>query len=129
MSKLNVLKFINVTLGFLWFYQGLIPKVLFIHPDEIAIWQHMGLAYDQAQQLSQASGIAEIFFGLLFLFFSNKYLHVLNILGLVLLFFLVAFLRPYTLVGAFNPVVMNVAMINLSILYLLLHGKTILNTD
>ena len=36
-------KFINLSLAFLWGYQGLIPKILFINPDEITIWQTFGL--------------------------------------------------------------------------------------
>jgi len=104
-------------------YQGLIPKILFINPDEIAIWQTFGLSYTQAQLAGQGSGVLECVFALLFLFNSSKYLHYLSIFSLVFLFALVAFLIPDSLIRAFNPVVMNLAMISLSICYCMLHSQ------
>lgn len=116
-------KFINLSLAFLWGYQGLIPKILFINPDEIAIWQTFGLSYTQAQLAGRGSGILECIFALLFLLSSNKYLHYLSIFSLVFLFALVAFLIPNSLIRAFNPVVMNLAMISLSLCYCMLRKQ------
>ena len=115
--------FINLSLAFLWGYQGLIPKILFINPDEIAIWQTFGFSYAQAQLAGRGSGILECIFALLFLLSSSKYLHYLSIFSLVFLFTLVAFLIPDSLIRAFNPVVMNLAMISLSICYCMLHNQ------
>ncbi len=123
MNNNPLLKFINLSLSFLWGYQGLIPKILFINPDEIAIWQTFGLSYTQAQLAGQLSGVLECVFALLFLFNSSKYLHYLSIFSLVFLFALVAFLIPDSLIRAFNPVVMNLAMISLSICYCMLHSQ------
>ena len=116
-------KFINLSLAFLWGYQGLIPKILFINPDEIAIWQTFGLSYAQAQLAGWGSGILECIFALLFLLSSSKYLHYLSIFSLVFLFALVAFLIPNSLIRAFNPVVMNLAMISLSLCYCMLRNQ------
>lgn len=118
MHSRNIPKFINLTLAFLWIYQGLIPKLLFINADEIYIWQWFGLSYEYAKFAGQLSGIVEIIFGLLFIFCANKYLHVLSIFGLVGLFLLVIILLPNSLISAFNPVVMNIAMISLSVIYI-----------
>ena len=116
-------KFINLSLAFLWGYQGLVPKILFINPDEIAIWQTFGLSYAQAQLAGRGSGILECIFALLFLLSSSKYLHYLSIFSLVFLFALVAFLIPDSLIRAFNPVVMNLARISLSVCYCMLHSQ------
>lgn len=116
-------KFINLSLAFLWGYQGLVPKILFINPDEIAIWQTFGLSYTQAQLAGRGSGILECIFALLFLLSSSKYLHYLSIFSLVFLFALVAFMIPDSLIRAFNPVVMNLAMISLSVCYYMLHSQ------
>lgn len=116
-------KFINLSLAFLWGYQGLVPKILFINPDEIAIWQTFGLSYTQAQLAGRGSGILECIFALLFLLSSSKYLHYLSIFSLVFLFALVAFLIPNSLIRAFNPVVMNLAMISLSLCYCMLRNQ------
>ena len=123
MNNSQLSKFINLSLAFLWGYQGLVPKILFINPDEIAIWQTFGFSYAQAQLAGRGSGILECIFALLFLFNSSKYLHYLSILSLVFLFALVAFLIPDSLIRAFNPVVMNLAMISLSICYCMLHNQ------
>ena len=123
MNNNPLLKFINLSLAFLWGYQGLIPKILFINPDEIAIWQTFGFSYTQAQLAGQGSGVLECVFALLFLFSSSKYLHYLSIFSLVFLFTLVAFLIPDSLIRAFNPVVMNLAMISLSICYCMLRNQ------
>ena len=123
MNNSQLSKFINLSLAFLWGYQGLVPKILFINPDEIAIWQTFGLSYTQAQLAGRGSGILECIFALLFLLSSTKYLHYLSIFSLVFLFALVAFLIPDSLIRAFNPVVMNLAMISLSICYCMLHSQ------
>ena len=123
MNNSQLSKFINLSLAFLWGYQGLIPKILFINPDEIAIWQTFGFSYAQAQLAGRGSGILECIFALLFLLSSSKYLHYLSIFSLVFLLALVAFLIPDSLIRAFNPVVMNLAMISLSICYCMLHNQ------
>lgn len=123
MNNNPLLKFINLSLAFLWGYQGLVPKILFINPDEIAIWQTFGFSYAQAQLAGQLSGVLECVFALLFLFNSSQYLHYLSIFSLVFLFALVAFLIPDSLIRAFNPVVMNIAMISLSVCYCMLHSQ------
>ena len=91
---------------------------IFINADEIEIWQWLGLSYRHAIWAGQCSGIIEIIFGLLFIFMPTKLLHGLSIFGLFSLFVLVAIVMPDSLVQAFNPVIMNVAMISLSLIYL-----------
>lgn len=120
LAQHNILKFIQIILAILWCYQGLIPKLIFTSPDEIAVWQWIGLSHDAATLAGQASGVIEIIFGLLFILFPSKYLHYLSILGLAFLLILIGALIPESLIGAFNPVVMNIAMISLSCIALML---------
>ena len=120
MNQNTIYKFISIALAFLWCYQGLVPKLLFIHADEIAIWQWFGLSYSHAMLAGQISGVLEIIFGLTFLISSHKYLHYLNIMGLIGLFILVTFLLPQSLIQAFNPVIMNFSMLSLSVIFLML---------
>lgn len=120
MSNLKILKFIHYSLAFLWIYQGIFPKLLFTSQDEIAMWQAIGISADMAKLCGQAGGVAEIIFGLLFVIFPHKILHYLNILGMFGLFILATFTLPQTLIAAFNPVVMNIAMASLSIIALML---------
>jgi len=120
MTNIKVFKFINLILSLLWIYQGLVPKFLFLNSDEIFVWQWVGLSLENAKLAGHASGITEIIFGLCFLFSAHKYIHYLSILGLLGLLVLIGFLIPSTLILPYNPIVMNISMISLSIIYLLL---------
>lgn len=121
MKDIYILKFIHIILALLWIYQGLIPKLLFISTEEIAVWKWLGLPDNYAKLAGQGAGIAEIIFGLSFIFLSMKILHYINILGLLFLLILIAIVLPNTLISAFNPVVMNIAMISLSCIFLMLY--------
>ncbi|CAB1208413.1 DoxX-like family protein [Acinetobacter bouvetii] len=108
---------IQITLAVLWIYQGLIPKILFQSAAEIAIWQSMGLELHLAKICVALSGMIEIMFGCTFLLWQRAvFIHQLNILGLSGLLLLIMITDPLQLTTAFNPVVMNIAMITLSLL-------------
>lgn len=113
---LQPLRTIQLTLVILWLYQGLIPKILFQSPAEISIWQNMGFELALAKVLVGLSRGCEILFGLCFLKWNRSiFLHGLNIIGLAGLLLLIAFTAPLQLTAAFNPVVMNTAMLMLSV--------------
>lgn len=120
MNNAKALKLINFVLAFLWIYQGLVPKIIFINADEIFVWQSIGLSFEYAKLAGRASGLGEIIFGLLFVFINQKYIHYLSILGLLGLLLLIGSLIPSTLISPYNPIVMNISMISLSVIYLLL---------
>ncbi|ONN50780.1 DoxX-like family protein [Acinetobacter genomosp. 33YU] len=120
MNNAKALKLINFVLAFLWIYQGLVPKIIFINVDEIFVWQSIGLSFEYAKLAGRASGLGEIIFGLLFVFINQKYIHYLSILGLLGLLLLIGSLIPSTLISPYNPIVMNISMISLSVIYLLL---------
>lgn len=92
----------------------MVPKLIWQHPDELKIWQVLGVSQEWALRAVYTSGAAEVIFGLLFLFYASKALHYLNLLGLLFLLLLMMALLPSTLIQAFNPVVMNLAMTGLS---------------
>lgn len=123
MQTQTILRFIHYCLAALWLYQGIVPKLLLTSQDEIAIWQFTGMNLEMAKLYSQISGVIEIIFGLLFIFYPHKYLHYLNILGMGALLTGVAIILPHTLIAAFNPVVMNLAMASLSIIALMLYTQ------
>ena len=115
----TALLIIQFSLALLWIYQGLIPKLCFHATDELRIWQLQGLSSPLIQASINVSGGAEIIFGVLFcLFRQAKILHLLNILVLLSLSVLIIALDPAYFTQAFNPFVMNTAMIALSIVAL-----------
>ena len=122
--KLNFLaehpqRLIQMTLAFLWIYQGLLPKLVFPSTFDIQVWQFLGFNADLATVLVRLSGSAEILFGCAFLIWQrSRYVHYLSIIGLIGLLLLSAILAPSQLIGAFNPVIMNIAMSVLSVVAL-----------
>lgn len=122
--KLNFLaehpqRLIQMTLAFLWIYQGLLPKLVFPSTFDIQVWQFLGFNADLATVFVRLSGSAEILFGCAFLIWQrSRYVHYLSIIGLIGLLLLSAILAPSQLIGAFNPVIMNIAMSVLSVVAL-----------
>ena len=111
------LRTIQFALAALWLYQGLVPKILFQSTAELQIWQNMGVSLLLAKSLVGLSGLCEMLFGLCFLKWNRSLLlHGLNIAGLGGLLLLIVLTDPLQLIAAFNPVVMNIAMLMLSVL-------------
>ena len=99
----------RLTLAFIFFYHGLVPKVLFRHPSEAALIEvhQIGVSTDL---LILAGGIAEIILGLLLILFWTK-AWPLRVAGIALvgLFMDVLVLSPEVTVQAFNPVSLTIA--------------------
>lgn len=116
---------INSILAILWIYQGLVPKIIYHTVEEQTFWQYLGVDELSMLFLIKISGYIEIIFGLLFLIFRHsKILHVFNILGLIALTIVVAVIYPLYFTSSFNPFVMNLAMIGLSVVAIQLMSKT-----
>lgn len=117
---------INVVLTILWIYQGLVPKIIYHTIEEQRFWQYLGIDELPMLFLIKVSGYIEIIFGLLFLIFRHsKILHVFNILGLIALTIVVAVIYPLYFTASFNPFVMNLAMIGLSVVAIQLMSQNI----
>lgn len=112
----KTLQTIHMSLAILWIYQGLIPKIIFKANDERRIWMLQGFNEHTALSLMQYSGAIEIIFGALFLTgYKTLALHYLNIVGMLGLSFLILLVDPHYFTQAFNPFVMNIAMLALSL--------------
>ncbi|MGY4690798.1 DoxX-like family protein [Salibacterium sp. K-3] len=103
---------------FLWMYHGLLPKLLYRHPDEIAMVQaSLPLSNTQALWVVLIMGMGEVVFGLIWLFYRKK--RQLFLLQLILLPFLTvsaALADPRSLVDPFNPFTFNLALFVLSVI-------------
>ena len=53
----------RVALGLVWFYEGLVPKILFLRADEIELVRKTGLMWRTPEFTLMAMGIAQIFVG------------------------------------------------------------------
>jgi len=111
---------VQLTLAAIWIYQGLVPKLLFPDSGELAILRDSGIFMGFESSVLLAVGIGEILFGLLFLLPRvRRWLHWLNIIGLLLLGIGGAASQPLLLIAPFNPVTLTLAMVALSVIAVL----------
>ena len=117
-AQISVL-LVNLTLGIIWIYQGLIPKILFTDTGEIEILRQSGLFNGNEENLLTIIGITEIAFGVALIFIHRKVLQYLNILGLCFLTVGAIFSDLMIFTLPFNPFSLNISMIALSLIAIL----------
>jgi hypothetical protein len=106
--------------AFVWLYQGLVPKLLHQHADELAMVQQGGFSAANALVVVQTLGWVEVLFGLAMLFWFHQRWHFLLTIALMVVATVgVAIRSPQYLSAAFNPVSLNVLMAALAVVGLL----------
>ncbi|MDQ0298345.1 hypothetical protein J2S78_000753 [Salibacterium salarium] len=103
---------------FIWMYHGLIPKLIYRHPDEIGMVQaSIPLSNTAALWVVLIIGIGEALFGLMWLCYRKKrHLFFLQMILLPLLTLSAVLADPRYLVDPFNPLTFNLALFVLSII-------------
>lgn len=105
------LALIRITLAAMWFYQGLVPKLLGPHADELAMDMAIGFSVDQAVIIAYIAGVVEILLGIAVLvFWRSRWPLQLTFWSMLGLLAYVIVATPVYLSGAFNPVIMNVSV-------------------
>ncbi|MCL6415817.1 DoxX-like family protein [Aestuariirhabdus sp. Z084] len=110
-------------LGFIFIYHGLLPKILWLSPTEVALVDATGTGM-QAATVSLIAGVIEIILGLLVIFYRRSLIPV-YVAGLMLIALLgyVAIFKASLLVEAFNPVTTNLPALVLCYLIVKLDPK------
>lgn len=104
------------TIAFVWFYHGLVPKLLLVHEDELAMTMATGLSQAGAEQLAFIGGMAEIGMSVVVLvFWHQRWPLLLTIAAMIGLLGFVILFQPALTGAAFNPVTTNIAVIALSV--------------
>ena len=63
-TKLHAIKLISrIALGLVWFYEGLVPKILFLRADEIGLVQRSHLVWQTPELTLQILGVAQMLVG------------------------------------------------------------------
>lgn len=106
---------------FVWIYQGLIPKLIMMHPEEVALtFALLPLKPSETHNIVAAIGIIEIIFGLIWILYQNKSrLLRLQLVLLPLLTVSAIVANSSVLSHPFNPVTFNLSLIVLTIIGLL----------
>lgn len=103
----------RLTLGFVFFYHGLIPKIIWLSPTELALVE-MHRFNIPATEVSHLAGVLEIVLSLFVIFYKKSLIPIyLAALTLLVLLFDVVLSMPSLLVEAFNPVTINIACLSL----------------
>ncbi|WP_342514941.1 DoxX-like family protein [Sporosarcina sp. FSL K6-1522] len=104
--------------AFIWLYQGLIPKIIGMHPEERAmIGSALPISENGITTAVLIIGIAEVLFGLVWLVYRNKrQLFILQLMVFPLLTIATIVADPATTIHPFNPVTFNFPLIVLSII-------------
>jgi uncharacterized membrane protein len=111
-------------LAFVWFYHGLVPKLLGPHPDELAINAKLGVSGDTARLIAQTSGLAELLLaGAMLLFWRQAWPLVLSCGLMLALLGFTAIVAPSYLAAAFNPVSTNISAMALAVVALILQTR------
>ncbi len=112
----------RVAIAFVWLYQGLVPKLLFLHEDELAMSMAAGFSHSEAVGVATVGGVFEVGMAVIVLAFWRQrwplYLTAIAMLGLLCF---VTLVQPVLLVAAFNPATTNIAVLALSMVGLQLH--------
>ncbi|AXR06532.1 DoxX-like family protein [Salinimonas sediminis] len=109
-------RFIAWTIGVVWIYQGLVPKIIMQHEDEQYIARLLGVPADWLQCFVYAAGAAEMVWGMIFIAAYRFNITVwLNIAAIGALFIMVACAAPYYLTSAFNGVTFNLCLLLLTL--------------
>lgn len=113
----------RATLGAVWVYQGMVPKLLFPDTGELAILQGAGFSAGAAHRVAAGIGVGEILFGLLFWLLSARRLrpvYWVHLVGLLVLGAGALFSQPAVFVAPFNPLTLNASLMTLAAVRLLL---------
>ncbi|MFJ7936209.1 DoxX-like family protein [Sporosarcina sp. NPDC096371] len=109
---------ITLLFAFIWIYQGLVPKIIGMHPEERAMTgSALSLSENGITTAVLIIGIAEVLFGMAWLFYRQKrQLFILQLIVFPLLTIAAVIAVPATAIHPFNPVTFNLSLIVLSII-------------
>lgn len=108
----------TIFFAFIWLYHGLVPKIIGMHPDErLMVGSTFPFTESQLTIAVMAIGIAEVLFGILWLFYRRKkHLFALQLFLFPLLTIAAVIAVPGTAIHPFNPVTFNLSLIVLSMI-------------
>lgn len=112
---------IYAAMAFIWAYQGIVPKLLLMHPEEVAMVQYLTLDKSEITLwVVRAVGVLEVLFAMVWLLpFHKKRLLQLQVIGFPILT-IIAYTVGATITAPFNMFTFNVALFILSIIGVLL---------
>lgn len=110
-----ILQICRHTIAFVWLYQGLVPKLLGPHQDEMAMNRSVGIDEATATFVAYTGGGLEMILGVLvFLYYKSAWPFLMTAMAMIGLLAFTAIYTPLFMVAAFNPTTINVSLVALS---------------
>jgi uncharacterized membrane protein YphA (DoxX/SURF4 family) len=112
-TKLRTIKIISRTaLGLVWFYEGLVPKILFPRADEVGLVQTSHLVWRTPELTLQILGVAQMMVGLwLIIGFAERTAVLIATSWMLILLVLVASGNPSMLTDPYGALVKDFCLI------------------
>lgn len=102
----------RLSLGLVWLYEGIIPKVLFVRPDQIDLVQRSGLYFGSPETFLQLLGVAQAAFALWLLAgYAERLAVVIATVGMGILIVLVAGNNPAMLTDPYGALIKDLCLI------------------
>jgi hypothetical protein len=106
----------RVTLAFVFLWHGLVPKLLYRHPDELALLRDSGLSANAATHVVVIVGVAEVVYGVaLLLLWRVRALFLLAAGAMLVITPGILIGSPRFIPAAFTPVTLNLCVAALGI--------------
>jgi uncharacterized membrane protein YphA (DoxX/SURF4 family) len=110
----------RLAIAFVWFYHGLVPKLVNRNADELKMLRDAGIAASELIRALSLLGYLEICFALiLVIFWKSRWPLWFTIAAMFLAALGVAITSPNYLTAAFNPVTLNLAVAALAVVGLI----------
>jgi hypothetical protein len=108
------------TMAFIWFYHGLVPKLLYHDRAELDLLSRIGAAPQHLHAAATLAGVAEVLFAfLLIIFWRQTWLLWLTLVLMLVGIPVVGISAPEYLRAAFNPVTLNISLAMLAAIALI----------
>ncbi|PEW76756.1 hypothetical protein CN424_18520 [Bacillus cereus] len=103
-------------IAFVWMYQGIVPKLVFTHSEEVKMLSVMIGSTEHSIFVLKIIGLLEIIFGVIWLLpFQKRKVFVVHIFMLIALTIAAGFTNIVSFTEPFNPITLNVLLVGLSI--------------
>ena len=107
----NAVTFSRIALGAVWFYEGLVPKLLFVRPDQVELVRRSGIYFGTPESFLQLLGAAQVAFALwLLIGFAERLAVAIATLGMWILIVLVALANPAMLTDPYGALIKDLCL-------------------
>jgi uncharacterized membrane protein YphA (DoxX/SURF4 family) len=105
----------RVSLGLVWIYEGLVPKLIFLsaHPDQIELARRSGLFWPTPEFTLMALGIAQVVAGVILVIgWAERAAVMAATLGMLVLIVLVATCKPPMLTDPYGALAKDICLVS-----------------